>query len=211
VSSDFRVVGIVGSYRRGGYCDQLTALALELAAARGAAVDTIRLADHDIGFCTNCRGCTQQPGAAQVPCVVHRDDMQQLLGRIATADALVIAAPVNAGNLNALTQRFAERCVGFYYWPFATRGGPKLRSPRTAADALVISTSAAPRFFNNRLFGFGAEHGLRWLCRSLGARVAASLKVGMLDGPEPVLADGDMRRLRRAASRLLDGLGNTRR
>ncbi len=199
------VLGIVGSYREDGYCAQLAALALGLGEERGAKIDRLRLAEFEIGFCTNCRVCTQAPGTRQVPCVVHHDDMQPLLDRVAAADVLVIAAPVNNGGLNALTQRFVERCVGFYYWPWTRRGGPVLRNAAPSKRALVISTSAAPRLLNNRLFGNGAGHALGRLARTLGAGTVETVKIGMLTGPEAKLAASAERRVKRAVSRLLEG------
>lgn len=56
------VLGIVGSYRKGGSIDQTVSAVLASATAAGAATDKIYLLDSHIEFCTNCRRCTQQPG-----------------------------------------------------------------------------------------------------------------------------------------------------
>ncbi len=188
------VLGIVGSYRRDGHIAALVDAILSAAAARGAATRTLHLSDFDIGFCTNCRGCTQAPGTARVPCLVHRDDMEQLLDQVHSAQALVIGAPVNVGAVNALTQRFVERCIGYYYWPWGTRRGPVLRDPARPRTAVLVSTSAAPAWMNNRLFGFGALHALEKLAEAAGARVIERVRVGMLTEQEVRLSQRTRRK-----------------
>jgi len=44
--------------------------------------------------------------------------MASLLDRIEAADALVLGAPVNFGDINALTRKFLERTVCYGYWPW---------------------------------------------------------------------------------------------
>ncbi len=63
-----RVTAIVATYRKGGMIDSAVAEILAAAREEGAEVERIDLIDKHIEFCTNCRACTQEPGAArQVP------------------------------------------------------------------------------------------------------------------------------------------------
>jgi multimeric flavodoxin WrbA len=63
-----RVVAIVGSYRKGGVTETAVEAILEGARAKGADTQFIRLSDHPLEFCTNCRRCTQDPGEARGTC-----------------------------------------------------------------------------------------------------------------------------------------------
>ncbi len=154
---------------------------LSAAAARGAPTRTLHLADFDIGFCTNRRGCTQAPGTARVPCLVHRDDMEQLPDQVHSAHALVIGAPVDIGAVNAVTQRSVERCIGYYYRPWGTHRGAGL-------------DSATPARMNNRLFGFGALHALEKPAGAAGAGVVERVRVGMLTEQEVRLSERTRRK-----------------
>ena len=122
-----RVIGIVGSYRKGGVVD--TALSAVLASAAENGAETVKhyLLDKDIKFCTNCRECMQTPGPERGKCVLD-DDMEALLQNIETADSLVIGSPVNFNNVTAIMRTFMERCVGHVYWPWGIEK-PLARTP----------------------------------------------------------------------------------
>jgi multimeric flavodoxin WrbA len=112
-----KVLGIVGSYRKGGTIDQAVSTVLAAAAAGGAATEKVYLLDSRIEFCTNCRNCTQHPGPDPGRCFLE-DDMAGLIERVERADALVLGAPVNFGNVNALTQRVKGDVGNLCNFPF---------------------------------------------------------------------------------------------
>ncbi len=197
-----QLLGIVGSYRKEGTIDTLVSEVLAAAAAAGARTDKIYLCDCHIEFCTNCRGCTQDPGEARVPCVVHSDDMEGVLDRVEQADAIVIGAPVNVGSANALTQRFVERCVGYYYWPWGTRGGPRLRNKAKPRKAVLVSSSAAPSLMNSALFGMGAVRTLEAFAEIVGAEVVDVIKVGLVTDREIAVSQRALRKARTTGRRL---------
>lgn len=171
------VLGIVGSYRKGGSIDQAVSAVLAAAAAGGAATEKIYLLDSHIEFCTNCRSCTQQPGYAPGPCSLE-DDMAGLIERIEGADALVLGAPVNFGNVNALTQRFLERLVGYSFWPWGAPA-PKLRRKGLPPKPAVLVTASAMPAVMGRLFT-GALRGVKLGAAAVGARPVATLFVGLV-------------------------------
>ena len=51
----------------------------------------------------------QKPGPDRGQCI-RENDMDKILKKIADADSVVIGAPVNCWNVNALTRKFFERC-----------------------------------------------------------------------------------------------------
>ncbi len=121
-----RVVGIMGSYRKGGTIDAVVSEALNAARDEGADITKIDLIDKRIAYCMNCRACCQEPGLQRGKCVID-DDMEEMLVTLEGADAIVLGAPVNFGDVNALTRTFLERMVGFAYWPWDPPGAPKRR------------------------------------------------------------------------------------
>lgn len=173
-----RFLGIVGSYRKGGVIDTVVSEILEEATEGGASTGKIYLSDRRVEFCTNCRECVQPEGSERVPCVVHTDDdVNDIFQSIENADVLVLGAPVNLGAANALTQRFAERCIGNYYYPWG-RPYPVLRTKRKPRQAILVSSSAAPRFMNSAVFGTGTTRTLETMAELMGAEVSATIKVG---------------------------------
>jgi multimeric flavodoxin WrbA len=193
-----KILGIVGSYRKGGTIDQLTSAVLEVAAERGAETEKLYLLDKHIEFCTNCRRCTQAPGEEPGACPLE-DDMAGIISRIEDADALVLGAPVNFGGVNALTQRFLERLTGFSYWPWG-QPAPKMRRKKRK-KAVLITSSAMPTLMG-RLFT-GSLRGLKLGTTALGFRTIGTLFVGLAANEErPVPQKGSLRRARAAGRRL---------
>jgi NAD(P)H-dependent FMN reductase len=139
-----RITAIVGSYRKGGVVDQVVDELLASAREEGAEVTKIYLVDTRIEFCTNCRLCTQQEGAARGICPIA-DQMTSLLDQIEASDAIVLASPINFGTVTALMKRFIERLACYAYWPWGM-GAPKVRNQQTRKPAVLIASSAAPAF-----------------------------------------------------------------
>lgn len=179
-----RIVAVMGSYRDGGAIEQLTEAVLSGAREQGAQAEMIRLKDHPIEFCTNCRQCMQQPGPERGRCV-HEDGMEAMLQQLEAADAVVLAAPVNLWNVNALTRRFMERCAGFAYWPWG-QPAPKMRQPNPTKKAVLISSSGAPAFAAQWLSG--AQSALKFFARVLGAKPIGVLWEGKVSERTPQVA-----------------------
>ncbi len=161
-----KIIAIVGSYRPGGVTDQLVETTLSAARACGAETETVWLTDLAMRHCGNCRACMQQPGETRGRCVID-DDVPRLLERIDGADAVVLASPVNIGNVTAITRLFMERCAGAAYWPWG-RPAPRLRAGKPKRPAVLISSSAAPAWMAR--FFMGAAAALRQLAAMLGVR-----------------------------------------
>ena len=180
------IVGIIGSYRKDGYIDSTVNELLSAARDRGAETDRIFLLDQHIEFCTNCRTCMQEPGPERGKCIL-RDDMDSILKKIGGADAIVIGAPVNCGDVNALTRKFFERCVGYAaYWPWGTKI-PKMRKRKRTKKAVLVSSSAAPGWYS-RIFT-PALGSLKKMAKLLGAKPVGTLFLGFVNQEEVRLSD----------------------
>ncbi|OQW94819.1 MAG: NAD(P)H dehydrogenase [Verrucomicrobia bacterium A1] len=171
-----RILGIVGSYRKGGVIDTLVTETLAAAAEQGARTSKIYLLDQRIEFCANCRVCTQKPGPEPGNCV-QKDDMAAILAEYRDADAVVIGAPVNFYNVNALTRKFMERLVCCAYWPWGAHG-PRMRVKNPSKPAVLISSMAMPTILG-RLFN-GVPRALKLIATTLGAKPVGTILVGMI-------------------------------
>jgi len=193
-----RIIGIVGSYRKHDTIDTAVTAILAAAQAAGAETHKIYLQDQPIEFCTNCRACLQQPGAARGQCVLQ-DDMAAILDQLEAADAFVLGAPVNFGNVNALTQRFIERCVGYGYWPQG-QNVPTMRQPHATKQAVLVSSSAAPGCIARWLTSVFKT--LKQLANMLSAQPIGTLWVGMIDPQDATLPDRVQRQAQKLGRRL---------
>jgi len=186
------IVGVVGSYRKGGYIDSAVDEVLSVARDHGAETEKIFLLDQHIEFCTNCRTCMQEPGPERGKCI-HEDDMDSILKKIAEADSIVIGAPVNCWDVNAVTRKFYERCVGYAYWPWGTKM-PRIRNKKCLKKAVLISSSAAPGWYS-RIFTT-AMKSLKRIARLLGAKPVGTLFLGLINQKEVQLSKQTLRKAR---------------
>jgi len=179
-----KVVGIVGSYRKGKTIDSAVSAVLEGAKAKGAETKKIYLLDEHIEFCTNCRSCAQEKVEARRGKCVHDDDMEGILAEIDEADAVVLGAPINFGNVTAIMKRFIERLIPYSYWPWGKAVAPVYRIKKLDKKAITVTSSACPAFIG-RILMPGALSMLKKAARIMGAKVVKSLYFG------PVCGDKD--------------------
>ncbi len=195
------IVALMGSHRRGGAIDTALGTLLGRAAQRGASVAKIDLLDRHVEFCTNCRTCCQDPGPERGTCVLD-DDVDGILRELESADAIVLAASVNFGDVNARTRQLLERMAGYAYWPWG-RPQPEPRSKHVDKPAVLVTSSAAPALLT-RLFA-DPLHTLRRMAKLLHAKPVDSVVLGLAGGPEFTPSERTSRRIDRAVSRLLAG------
>lgn len=101
-----RVLGVIGSPRRMGNCE----LVVKEIAARlpePAQLSMVRLVDKDIRPCKACYRCLTGECPIQ-------DDFRMVLDAIASADGLIVAAPVYLLGAHSSLQRFLDR--GLQFW-----------------------------------------------------------------------------------------------
>lgn len=195
-----KVVAVEGSYRPGGNTDRLVEAVLEGARQSGAETEIIHLIDHPIEFCTNCRQCTQAPGADRQRCTKD-DGLGALIERIEAADALVFASPVNYWNTTAIFRRFLERTLGSAYWPWG-QAAPKIRSKQRPRRAVLIATSAMPGLLIP--LATGTARALSLAAASFGARVVGRLWVGLrVQEPNSPLSPRTLARARKLGHKLV--------
>lgn len=88
-----KILGIVGSPKKGSSTDLLADMVLQGAVSRGAAVEKINIGDLNLAFCTGCMECRQN-GVCRITKGDSDDDLAMIIDKIAEADGLVLASPV---------------------------------------------------------------------------------------------------------------------
>ncbi|MBN1643976.1 MAG: flavodoxin family protein [Dehalococcoidales bacterium] len=136
-----KAIGIVGSPRKAGNTEILTAHTLKAIAEEGINTELIRLSGLSIKPCNACRLCRE---GKQCPI---DDDVLPIYRKMKRADAIILASPVYFGSATALMKAFIER-TGYMSYdkrPFAGKvGGP-----------LVIARRAGKNFtFAEMMFWF---------------------------------------------------------
>lgn len=194
------LLAINGSYREGGVIDQAVEVAVCAAREAGAEVEVVLLRDVPIGFCRNCRECTQATGESPGVCI-QQDGMRGLVDRIEAADGYILASPTNFYSVTALFKRFMERLLVYAYWPWGA-WAPEFRKTTATKKAILIGSCAAPGWMG-RLF-FSTVKQLKMTAKTIGAETVGSALIGQVSqDAHPALPAGAQKQVRRLVARLL--------
>jgi len=196
-----KLIAIVGSYRKGGMIDRTVDEMLAAAREAGAETTKIYLTDIRIEFCTNCRLCSQQDGAARGVCPIA-DQMNDVLDQVEASDGLILASPTNFATVTALMKRFIERLVCYAYWPWGMPA-PKVRNEQMPRRAVLVASSAAPAFLAR--WATSLVKLLKQAARLLGARTIGVLFIGLAACEERQAPDERVRRRARLLGTKLAG------
>jgi putative NADPH-quinone reductase len=178
-----KIVGIIGSYRKGKIIDSAVTTILEGAKSKGAQTQKIFLLDKHLEFCTNCRSCVQEKVQGKRGKCVHNDDMKNILAEVDDADAIVLGSPINFSTVTAIMKRFIERLIPYAYWPWGKALAPVLRNKQEDKKAIIITSSACPAIIGRFLMP-NAIGTLKRAAKCMGAKVTKSLYFGPVAAKE---------------------------
>ena len=135
-----KAIGIVGSPRKGGNTEILTAHCLKAIAEEGLKTQLVKLAGLDIRGCTGCGYCWKHPGECNIV-----DDLQPVHKKMLAADIIIVGSPVYYGSASSLVKGLLERAGYMSRGKYAGKvGGP-----------LVVARRAGQNFtFAELLFWF---------------------------------------------------------
>jgi multimeric flavodoxin WrbA len=103
-----KILGFIGSPRKGENTDVLVNHILDKMKECGAETRLYNICDMDIGGCISCLACKDNPMTCSI-----EDDMLPLYEEIAEADGLVIGSPVYVAWITAQTKAFVDRLYAF--------------------------------------------------------------------------------------------------
>ena len=104
-----KAIAINGSPRKGWNTDMLLQQALRGAADAGAETELIQLSDLTFSGCRSCFAC-RRAGAETGRCM-WKDDLQPILDKILSADAVFMGSPIYLGNVSGMMYCLMERLV----------------------------------------------------------------------------------------------------
>jgi len=131
-----KVVGIVGSPRKNGNTEMLTAHTLRAIAEEGLDTELICLAGLDIRPCNACMVCREEER-----CSIE-DDLFPVYLKMKEADGIILASPVYYGSVTALIKGLMER-AGYLARhngePFSRKVGGPLVVARRAGHNFALA------------------------------------------------------------------------
>ena len=127
-----RAIGIVGSPRKNGNTELLTAHTLKAIAEEGLDTELIRLAGLEINPCNACMLCKNEER-----CSIE-DDLFPVYLKMKEAHGIILASPVYYGSATALIKGLMERAGYMSRWngePFRGKvGGPLVVARRAGKN-----------------------------------------------------------------------------
>ena len=172
-----KILGILGSPRRGGNSELLLDKALEGAGSVGHDTEKIVLNELKFSPCQECAGC-----AKTGKCVID-DDMQIVYKKLNEAGAIILATPVFFGSLPAQVKAMIDRCQCLWVAKYVLKKDTGLK----AKKGYLILVSAANRdsFFKN------AESIVKNFFSVLGVEFKGSLYCPNVDRKARILEHPD--------------------
>lgn len=104
-----KAIAVNGSPRKGWNTDMLLCEALRGAADAGAQTELIQLSDLRYSGCRSCFAC-KRAGAETGRCM-WKDDLQPVLDKILSSDAVFLGSPIYLGNVSGMMYCLMERLV----------------------------------------------------------------------------------------------------
>lgn len=179
--STFRILGLIGSSRRLGNTEilvrEMSGTAVAWMSKRGEAaavpiaVDLIRLTELKLEPCTGCMRCV----FAGEPCHL-KDDGEELIGRLCSADALILGAPTYVLGPAAVVKMVLDRWLIAARWSY--------QRPVRLRPAGIVSVGGLPGWE-----GFSLSE-LRLFAWAFGFTPVGEV-TAFTPGPGEVLLDGE--------------------
>jgi multimeric flavodoxin WrbA len=129
-----KVVAVNGSARKNGNTALLIEAAFEPLRAAGHECELIQLAGKEIRGCTACGKCREKADRA---CHGRKDDLNQYLETIFTADALLLGSPTYFADITPEIKALIDR-VGY-----VSRGNGNLLARKPSAAIIAVRRAGA--------------------------------------------------------------------
>lgn len=122
-----KILGIMGSPRRGGNTELLLEGALEEAQKDGATISNISLREKKIAPCNGCLKCTRTGR-----CTI-KDDMQEIYEKMIESDGIIWATPVYFWSMSGQTKVVMDRTYSLLF--------PKLQLANKVGGLILVAAT----------------------------------------------------------------------
>jgi multimeric flavodoxin WrbA len=132
-----KVVGIGGSLRPQSNTLHYVRTALEVLEKQGIETELISLMGKEIKPCTGCYDCTRQ-GC----CTLSGDDFDEILGKMRSAEGLILGSPVYLSSVVPQMMALLDRATFVAYWNnkfFTGKVGGPITVARRAGHNMAFS------------------------------------------------------------------------
>ena len=140
-----KVLGILGSPRRGGNTEILLDETLRGASARGGSCEKLVLRDLKIAPCLEIYEC-----AKEGVCAI-KDDMHDIVPKLLQAERLIIASPIFFYGVTALAKAMIDRCQSLWARKYILKLQLSQVSDRRGAFISVAATRGQKLFDGAKL------------------------------------------------------------
>jgi len=169
ISGEAKVLGVLGSPRRGGNSEKLLDKALEGARSSGALCEKAALGDLAFKGCIECGGC-DDTGVCTLA-----DDMTALYKKIEDADAIIVASPIFFASLPSQLKAFVDR--------FQSHWVAKYRLKKTGSGKKKKGVFLCDSGWDKKEFFENARYIVKTLFVTLDIEYSGELYVGGMDKP----------------------------
>jgi len=122
-----KILGIMGSPRKGGNTEILLDVALGEAQQNGAIISKISLREKEIASCNGCLKCTRTG-----KCVI-KDDMQEIYEKMVESDGIIWATPVYFWSMSGQTKVVMDRTYSLLF--------PKLQLANKIGGLILVAAT----------------------------------------------------------------------
>lgn len=136
-----KILGILGSPRRGGNAEILLDRALKGAQSAGHTFEKIVLNELKFSPCQECGGC-----AKEGKCIID-DQMQPIYEKLDAADAVVLASPIFFGSLTAQVKAMIDRYQCRWVAKYVLNKGAGIKTKK--GHLILVSAASRESFFKN--------------------------------------------------------------
>jgi multimeric flavodoxin WrbA len=190
-----KILGVVGSPRKGGNTEILMKEVLQQAHEAGCETEMFRMSEKRVAPCDACAGCVETGS-----CVIQ-DDMQELYSMFDRADGIIFGTPVYLGSVSAQTKAIMDRT-------FSLLRRRALKGK--VAGSLVVTRRVGAIQTQSLIYSFCVVHGMVLAGGAIGyGREIGDVLTGVGGGIDKSALE-EARRLGADVVRLAKRLGSDR-
>lgn len=140
-----KVVAFSGSARKDGNTSMLIRTVFEVLNKEGIETELVQLAGKNLQGCIACFKCFEKKNQR---CNVEKDDMNEYIEKMVSADGIILGSPTYFADLSANMKALIERCG------MVSRANGDMYKRKVGASVVAVRRAGASHVFNSLNFFF---------------------------------------------------------